>query len=84
MGYQRGGDTFVSESFKDWKNKDKLRMHEGGHNSAHKRTLSKCQDLLNQKQHVETNLARSSEQNRLNYRTQLNAVIDCIRWLLAQ
>ncbi|XP_073152995.1 uncharacterized protein [Henckelia pumila] len=41
-------------------------------------------DLLNQEQHIETSLARSSEQNRQNYSIQLNAVIDCIRWLLAQ
>ncbi|XP_073133535.1 uncharacterized protein [Henckelia pumila] len=68
LGHQGGGDTFVSEGFRDWKNKDKLRKHEGGHNSAHKKTLSKCQDLLNQEQHIETSLARSSEQNRQNYR----------------
>ncbi|XP_073137936.1 uncharacterized protein [Henckelia pumila] len=54
------------------------------HNSAHKKALSKCQDLINQEQHIETSLARSSEQNRQNYSIRLNAVIDCIRWLLAQ
>ncbi|KAL6565683.1 hypothetical protein OROHE_004738 [Orobanche hederae] len=40
MGHQEGGDTFVTEGFRDWKNKEKLRKHEGGPNSAHRQALS--------------------------------------------
>ena len=44
----------------------------------------KCQDLLNSKQGIEAIFSKQSDQARSEYRTRLNASIDCIRFLLRQ
>ncbi|KAI8571974.1 hypothetical protein RHMOL_Rhmol01G0162800 [Rhododendron molle] len=62
----------------------RLCTHVGGHNSAHTQAWRKCEDLLNQKQHIETIVLKQSEQARIDYRTWLNASIDCARFLLNQ
>ena len=36
-GDQAGSDTFTGKGFKNWKKKEKLKIHEGGVNSAHNR-----------------------------------------------
>ena len=59
-------------------------MHVGGVNSSHNQTWRKCQDLLNSKQSIEANFFKQSDQARSEYRTRLNASIDCIRFLLRQ
>ncbi|KAH9715586.1 TTF-type domain-containing protein [Citrus sinensis] len=51
---------FVSDWFKEF---EKLKIHEGGVNSAHNRAWQKCES---------------------EYETRLNAVVDCIRFLLNQ
>ncbi|KAL4605598.1 hypothetical protein ACB092_09G041100 [Castanea dentata] len=35
IGDQGGGDSFVTEGFRNWKKKEKLQNHVGDHNSAH-------------------------------------------------
>ncbi|XP_058187974.1 uncharacterized protein LOC131304658 [Rhododendron vialii] len=84
IGDQAGGESFVGNGFSNWKKKRRLRTHVGGHNSAHTQAWRKCEDLLNQKQHIETIVLKQSEQARIDYRTQLNASIDCARFLLNQ
>jgi hypothetical protein len=46
---QAGGDSFVTEGFKNWKKKDKLQNHVGAHNSAHNQARRRFKALLNQK-----------------------------------
>ncbi|XP_058208195.1 uncharacterized protein LOC131321208 [Rhododendron vialii] len=84
IGDQAGGESFVGNGFSNWKKKRRLRTHVGGHNSAHTQAWRKCEDLLNQKQHIETIVLKQSEQARIDYRTRLNASIDCARFLLNQ
>ncbi|XP_021829669.1 zinc finger MYM-type protein 1-like [Prunus avium] len=83
-GEQAGGDSFVGEGFKNWKKKEKLKIHVGGTYSAHNHARRMCQALLNHRQHVETFFFKQSHQDRSDYRIQLNASIDCIRYLLRQ
>ena len=53
-------------------------------NSAHNIALKKCQDLMNQKQHIQVAYARQSNEARRDYRIKLIATVDCIRFLLRQ
>lgn len=46
-GDQGGGDSFVTEGFRNWKKKEKLQNHVGDHNSAHNIAQRKCEALLN-------------------------------------
>lgn len=46
-GEQAGGDSFVGEGFKNWKKKEKLKIHVGGNNSAHNHARRMCEALLN-------------------------------------
>ncbi|XP_057471022.1 uncharacterized protein LOC130759834 [Actinidia eriantha] len=84
IGDQAGGESFVGEGFSNWKKKEKLQVHVEGPNSAHNQAWSKCQNLLNQKQHIQTVFVKQSDQARMEYRTRLNASIDCVRFLLRQ
>ena len=59
-------------------------MHVGGVNSYHNQTWRKCPDLLNLKQSIGAIFFKQSDQARSEYRTRLNAFIDCIRFLLRQ
>ncbi|KAK1379764.1 DUF4371 domain-containing protein [Heracleum sosnowskyi] len=56
----------------------------GGTNSAHKRALKKCEDLMRQDQHIDVTFNRHSRQVRKEYRIRLGASIDCVRFLLRQ
>ncbi|XP_062012157.1 uncharacterized protein LOC133728737 [Rosa rugosa] len=84
IGDQAGGDVFVGTGFNNWKKKDKLQDHVGGINSAHNNARRMCEVLLNQRQHFDTVLVNQTQQDRINYRTRLNASVDCARFLLRQ
>ena len=84
FGKQSGGDTFVIEGFTNWNKKERLSSHVGGPNSAHNIAWRKCQDLMNQNQHIEVVISKQSKQVRDLYRRRLTASIDCIRFLLKQ
>ena len=84
VGKQRGGDTFVTKGFKLWNQKDKLNSHIGGVNSAHNQAVQKSEDLLKEKQHIQSVLVKQSNQDKIEYRVQLNAIVDCIRFLLCR
>ena len=53
-------------------------------NSAHNLAWKKCQDLMNQEQHIEVAFETHSTQTRKEYRMRLTTTIDCIRFLLHQ
>ncbi|KAJ0975429.1 hypothetical protein J5N97_017394 [Dioscorea zingiberensis] len=84
VGEQASGDSFVLEGFTNWKKKERFDIHVGGPNSAHNQAWKRCQDLLNQKQHIQFAFAKQSDQARENYRVHLTATLDCIRFLLCQ
>uniref|UniRef100_A0A2N9H4F1 TTF-type domain-containing protein n=1 Tax=Fagus sylvatica TaxID=28930 RepID=A0A2N9H4F1_FAGSY len=84
IGEQAGGDTFVSEGFSNWKCPKKLKIHEGGINSSHRQASRMCDDLLKPNQSIQSFHFKQTDQARIEYRTRLNASIDCIRFLLRQ
>ena len=84
VGKQGGGDTFVTKGFKLWNQKEKLNSHVGGVNSANNQTVKKSEDLLKERQHIQSVLFKQSNQDKTEYRVQLNAIVDGIRFLLCQ
>ena len=84
VGKQGRGDTFVTKGFKLWNHKEKLNSHVGGFNSAHNQAIKKSEDLMNEKQHIQSVLVKQSNQDKLEYRVQLNAIVDSIRFLLCR
>ncbi|XP_050121356.1 uncharacterized protein LOC126599012 [Malus sylvestris] len=81
---QASNDNFTSKGFHNWKKKCRLRVHVGGPNSAHNQALLHCEALMNQNQHIQTIVHKQLDQARIDYRTRLNASLDCIRFLLQQ
>ena len=75
-------DTFVTEGFKIWNMKHKLQILVGDVYSAHNQAVKKCDDLMKQKQHIQSVFLKQSNQEKIEYRTRLNATVDCIRFLL--
>ncbi|XP_042410190.1 uncharacterized protein LOC121999598 [Zingiber officinale] len=84
QGGQSGGDSFVTEGFKNWRKKEKFNEHVGNQSSIHNRCMMAAYDLMNQKQHIETCLVNQSSQVAIDYRVRLTASIDCIRFLVRQ
>uniref|UniRef100_A0A2N9F8G4 TTF-type domain-containing protein n=1 Tax=Fagus sylvatica TaxID=28930 RepID=A0A2N9F8G4_FAGSY len=84
VGEQAGGDTFVTEGFSNWKCPEKLRTHVGGINSSHNQARRMFEDLLKPNQSIQSFHFKQTDQARIEYRTRLNASIDCIRFLLRQ
>ena len=78
VGKQGGGETFVTKGFKLWNKKKKLNSHVGGVNSAHNQVVKKSEDLMKEKQ-LQSVLVKQSNQDKIEYRVQLNAIVDCIR-----
>ena len=60
----------------------KLDSHVGGVNSAHNQAIKKSEDLLKEKWHIQSVLVKQSNQDKIEYRVQLNAIVDCIRFFL--
>ena len=84
IGNQARGDAFVIEGFSNWKKKEKIEGHVGAHSSAYNQARRKCEDLLNQKQSIITFFDKQSDKQKTEYRTRLNASVDCIRFLQQQ
>ena len=82
VGKQGGGETFVTNRFKLWNQKEKLNSHVGGVNSAHNQAVKKSEDLMKEKQYIQSILVKQSNQDKIECRVQLNAIVDCIRFLL--
>ena len=81
---QAGGDSFVTEGFSNWKKKERIEIHVGAHNSAHNQARQRCEALLNHAQSIITFFDEQSDQQKMIYRTRLNASIDCVRFLQQQ
>ncbi|GAV83704.1 LOW QUALITY PROTEIN: DUF4371 domain-containing protein, partial [Cephalotus follicularis] len=62
----------------------KFDTHVGAHSTAHNQARRNCEALMNQKQHIQTIICRQSNRARQEYRTHLNALVDCVRFLLRQ
>ena len=84
VGKQGGGETFVTKGFKLWNQVAKLDSHVGGVNSAHNQAIKKGEDLLKEKQHIQSVFVKQSKQDKTKYRIQLNAIVDCIKFLLCR
>ncbi|XP_050259817.1 uncharacterized protein LOC126704867 [Quercus robur] len=82
VGKQGGGETFVTKGFKLWNQLAKLDSHVRGVNSTHNQVVKKNEDLLKEKQHIQSVLVKQSNKDILDYRVQLNAIVDCMRFLL--
>ncbi|KAK9755784.1 hypothetical protein RND81_01G050400, partial [Saponaria officinalis] len=76
-----GGDVFSTKGFKAWNKSDRFRIHVGGPNSAHNKAVKMCEDLMNEKQSIRSVLDKQSRKEKSDYRTRLNASIDCTRLL---
>ena len=64
--------------------KQKLQNHIGDHNSAHNIAQRKCEALLNHRQSIQTVINKQSDVKKREYRTHLNASVDCICFLQQQ
>ena len=81
VGKQGEGKTFVMKGFKLWNQKEKLNSHIWGVNIAHNQALKKSEDLMKEKQHIQSVLVKQSNQDKIKYQVQLNAIVDCIMML---
>ena len=84
VGKQGGGETFVTKGFKLWNQKEKLLSHVRGVNSAHNQAIKKSEDLMKEKQHFQSVLVKQSNQDKIEYRGQFCAIVDCMRVLLCR
>ena len=62
----------------------KLDSHVGGVKSAHNQAIKKSEDLLKEKQHIQSVLVKQSNKDKLEYRVQLNVIVDYIIFLLCR
>ena len=76
--------SFAKGGFKNWKKPEKFRIHIGGVNSSHNQCRRKCEDLMNQNQHIEHAFFKQNPQMKIEYEMRLLASIDCVRWCLHQ
>ncbi|XP_022867572.1 zinc finger MYM-type protein 1-like [Olea europaea var. sylvestris] len=83
-GGQGGGHIFIKTDFRDWKHKKTLKDHVDLFDSAHNQAFAKYTNLMNQKQSISYVMSSQSSSQQQSYRTRLNAVLDCTRFLLMQ
>ena len=84
VGKQGGGETFITNGFKLWNQIVKLESHVGGVNSTHNQVVKRSEDLLKEKQYIQSILVKQSNKDKLEYWVQLNGIVDCIRFLLCR
>ena len=76
--------NFVGGGYRNWKNKKRFDEHVGDTNSWHNQAWRKCLDLLNQRQCIQTVFEKQTVRQKMDYRVQLNASVDCARFLAKQ
>ena len=81
---QSDDTSFIKGGFRNWKKSEKFRIHIGGVNSSHNQCRRKCEDLMNQNQHIEHSFVKQTPQMKIEYQMRLLASIDCVRWCLHQ
>ena len=64
------------KGFKLWNQKKKLNSHIGGANSAYNQAIKKSEDLMKENQYIQSVLVKQSNQDKIEYRIQLNAIVD--------
>ncbi|KAL7147892.1 hypothetical protein ABFS83_06G140100 [Erythranthe nasuta] len=74
----------VGESYRNWYKKENLRKHEGNHDSVHHHCYMACQDLMNNKGHIDVPLERKSKESQCDYYIRLRTTTKAIRYLLRQ
>ncbi|CAI9259508.1 unnamed protein product [Lactuca saligna] len=79
---QGGSDHFVKSGFKAWNRKSGLDDHKAG--TPHNIDVQRCQNLMNQRQSITSAFEKQIILQEKEYRTHLNASIDCVRILLRQ
>ena len=62
----------------------KLDFHAKGVNSAYNQAVKKSEDLFKEKQYIQSVLVKQSNKDKRDYRVQLNAIVDCIRFFLCR
>ncbi|KAG5581241.1 hypothetical protein H5410_051868 [Solanum commersonii] len=76
------GDSFTRSGFRCWnKALEKFKKHVGKVNSIHHKCFNRMQDLINQRQSIQSSFDKQSEKARSDYRMHLNASIDVARFL---
>ncbi|GAV61295.1 Dimer_Tnp_hAT domain-containing protein/DUF4371 domain-containing protein [Cephalotus follicularis] len=83
-GDQGGGDGFVTEGFTNWRNRERLQVHVGPHDSTYNIALGKCLASMIEKSHIIVALSKQTNEAQIEYCTRLTASIDVIRLLLRQ
>nr|XP_009767510.1 PREDICTED: uncharacterized protein LOC104218667 [Nicotiana sylvestris]XP_016484799.1 PREDICTED: uncharacterized protein LOC107805304 [Nicotiana tabacum] len=74
-----------SIGFTSWNKKNIFDMHIGGPSYIHNQSRKNVDDLLRQKQSIQSAFAKQSDQQKLEYQTHLEvAAVDVIRYLLTQ
>ena len=73
-----------SKEFKLWNQKEKLLFHVGGVNSAHNQAIKKSEDISKENQYIQSILVKQLNQDKIEYWVQLNAIVDCIWFLLCR
>jgi len=62
--------------------KKRFDLHIGKSNSSHNAARIKCENLMNEKQSIMTLLSEQTTKSQSDYRTRLNASIECAHFLL--
>nr|XP_034918724.1 uncharacterized protein LOC118052019 [Populus alba] len=79
-----GVDSFVGDGFSNWKKRERFDLHIGKSNSSHNAARIKCENLMNEKQSIMSLLSEQTVKSQSDYRTRLNASIECARFYLHQ
>ncbi|XP_026403877.1 zinc finger MYM-type protein 1-like [Papaver somniferum] len=79
-----GANNFADEGFCTWSKKSRLQVHVGDINSAHNEARKACEDLLDEKVHIDTALVKQTDETRRQYGIRLRASIQIVRILLRQ
>jgi len=66
------------------KKEQRFDFYIGKSNSSHNAARIKCENLMNEKQSIMTLLSEQTVKSQSDYRTRLNASIECARFLLHQ
>jgi len=74
----------VGDGFLNWKKKERFDLHIGKSNNSYNATWIKCENLMNEKQSIMTLLFGQMVKSQSDYRTRLNASIECAHFLLHQ
>ncbi|XP_039688060.1 zinc finger MYM-type protein 1-like [Medicago truncatula] len=80
-----GFDVFTKDGFKDWKHASKgLKDHIGSHNSMHNSCIKHYDDYNNQRQSIESKLAKATKESEELYKICLTCSLDYTIYLIAQ